>query len=91
MNPELQRERSKATFRVSALTHLLDGSPEKTQRRRYLEGVIAKDPVFSNADNIYLSRQDRHVRAIAKAVKLVEVCRKLGIAANTKEQGLVCQ
>jgi len=89
MNPELQRERSKATFCVAALTNLLDGSPQQTQRRRYLEGVIAQDPVFSNADNIYLSRQDRHVRAVAKAVRLVEACRKLGIAANSTEEGLL--
>lgn len=36
MNPDLARERSKASFNVEELTNLLDGGKDKTERRRYL-------------------------------------------------------
>ncbi|CAB9522489.1 Peroxisomal acyl-coenzyme A oxidase 1 [Seminavis robusta] len=82
MNEDLARERSKATFSVERITNLLDGCPHRRQRRRQLEAIIERDPVFSNDDNIYLSRKERHVRAIAKGVRLVEVCGKLGIGTQ---------
>lgn len=34
MNPDIQKERQNATFNVEKLTNILDGSPEKTKRRR---------------------------------------------------------
>lgn len=34
MNPDITRERQNATFDVEKLTHILDGGPEKTKRRR---------------------------------------------------------
>ena len=81
MNPDLQRERSNATFDVEKITHVLDGGRHKTERRRHLEKVIATDPtgIFSNEDNNYLHRTDRHKRGMAKGVRLIEICRKLGI------------
>jgi acyl-CoA oxidase len=81
MNSDLKQERDKATFNVERLTHLIDGGKDNTERRRYLEQVIERDPsgVFSNEDNHYLHRTDRHIRAIAKHVRLIELCRKLGI------------
>lgn len=36
MNPDIARERSKASFKVEELTNILDGGKEKTHRRRYL-------------------------------------------------------
>jgi len=81
MNEDLKRERARATFQVERLTNLLDGGADKTQRRRQLEAVISRDPtgIFSNQDNSYMHRTDRHVRALAKHVRLIELCRKLGI------------
>ena len=81
MNPDLKRERDRATFSVARVTNMLDGGKERTERRRYLEAVIERDPtgIFSNEENNYLHRTERHVRAIAKHVRLVEICRKLGI------------
>jgi len=81
MNPDLKRERSNATFDVEKITHVLDGGRLKTERRRYLEAVIERDPtgIFSNEDNNYLHRTDRHKRGMAKGVRLIEICRKLGI------------
>jgi len=81
INADLQRERGKATFSGERLTNLLDGGAARTERRRQLQAVIARDPtgIFSNDDNPYLHRTERHVRALAKHVRLVEICRKLGI------------
>lgn len=90
MNTDLQRERAQASFTPEKLTNLLDGSTAKTARRRFLEDVIAKDPtgVFSNDDNYYLHRTDRHVRSLAKSVRLIEICRKLGIG-NEKDGHMI--
>ena len=81
VNTDLQRERDRATFDPVKLTHLLDGGPKRTARRRFIEEVFARDPtgVFDNSDNNYLHRTDRHVRATAKHLRMVEICRKLGI------------
>eukprot|EP00529_Nitzschia_sp_RCC80_P015506 CAMPEP_0113468024 /NCGR_PEP_ID=MMETSP0014_2-20120614/15126_1 /TAXON_ID=2857 /ORGANISM="Nitzschia sp." /LENGTH=711 /DNA_ID=CAMNT_0000360369 /DNA_START=18 /DNA_END=2153 /DNA_ORIENTATION=+ /assembly_acc=CAM_ASM_000159 len=81
MNPDLQRERSNATFDVEKVTNMLDGGKERTERRRHLEAVIERDPttVFENENNHYMHRTERHVRAVAKGVRLIELCRKLGI------------
>jgi acyl-CoA oxidase len=81
MNPDLKREREGATFNVEKFTNMIDGGKAATDRRRYLSEVIARDPtgIFSNDDNHYLHRTERHIRATAKHVRLVEICRKLGI------------
>jgi acyl-CoA oxidase len=90
MNADLERERAQASFSAEKMTNLLDGSSDKTARRRHLEAIIEKDPtgVFSNDDNYYLHRTDRHVRALAKAVRLIEICRKLGIG-NEKDGQMI--
>ena len=91
MNPDLQRERQRANFNVEAITHMLDGGPERTARRRQLEAVIVNDPtgVFRNDDNAYMHRTERHVRGLAKHVRLMELCRKLGIGNDEKCRGEV--
>ena len=81
MNVDLKRERANAAFNVERITHVLDGGKEKTERRRFLEQVIERDPtgLFANDENNYLHRTDRHRNGIAKGVRLIEICRKLGI------------
>jgi acyl-CoA oxidase len=93
MNPDLKRERSRATFDVEKITHMLDGGKARTDRRRYLEAVIERDPtgIFSNEDNHYLHRTERHVRATAKHVRMVEICRKLGIGDECDGQMVVSE
>lgn len=88
VNPDLKRERSNATFDVERITNLLDGGRDRTERRRFLEQVIERDPtgIFSNDDNIYLHRTDRHKRGMAKGVRLIEICRKLGIGDGCNGQ-----
>jgi acyl-CoA oxidase len=81
IHPDLSSERLATPFSPLSITHFLDGSPEITSRRRLLESWIIHDPtgVFSNEDNNYLHRTERHTRALAKFVRLVELCRASGI------------
>ena len=84
MNKDLRKERATATFDVERVTNMLDGGKDRTERRRHLEAVIARDPtgIFENENNAYLHRTDRHVRCLAKHVRLIELCRKLGIGSE---------
>jgi acyl-CoA oxidase len=88
MNPDLQRERANSTFDVEKITHMLDGGKSRTERRRHLEAIIERDPtgVFSNESNHYLHRTERHVRGIAKGVRMIELCRRLGIGDECNGQ-----
>jgi acyl-CoA oxidase len=84
INAGLDKERKGATFAPIRLTHLLDGGKDRTDRRRYVESVVERDPtsVFDNTRNIYLHRTDRHVRALAKHVRLVEIARALHVGKH---------
>ncbi len=87
INPILTKERLKANFDPTKITHLLDNaSPAQTARRRQLEKLIEEDPsgVFNNDQNHYLHRTDRHVNALAKLVRLVEICRSIGMGNDTQ-------
>jgi len=85
INADLLNERSRSTIQPITITQVLDGSPKKTQRRRYLEQLIARDPtgIFSNDNNLFLDRKTRHVRALAKHVRLIELCRSIGVGNDT--------
>mmetsp|Transcript_19109 Transcript_19109/g.29012 ORF Transcript_19109/g.29012 Transcript_19109/m.29012 type:complete len:778 (-) Transcript_19109:392-2725(-) len=90
VNPDLIQERAKATFDPSAITAFFDGDASrqrtKTARRRQLESLIANDPsgVFDNDTNNYMHRTERHVRSLAKHVRLIELCRSLGFGDPAK-------
>lgn len=45
MNPDILKERQQATFNVEKLTNILDGSPEKTRRRREI-GEFVRAPRY---------------------------------------------
>ena len=83
MNQDLKKERDKATFSVEKVTNFLDGGSHRTDRRRQLEAIIENDPAFSNSENNHIARKDRHVQALAKGLRLVELCRKLDIGSET--------
>ena len=70
MNVDLQKERSKSSFKPEVLTHLIDGGTDKTTRRRWLRSLIEADPTFSNEDSIFLPHAERYKRALAKCSKL---------------------
>lgn len=89
MSLDLERERAKATFSVDRITHLLDGGAQRTARRRQIQAIIERDPtgIFQNANNAYLHRTERHTRALAKHVRMVEICRQLGIGNEPEANG----
>ncbi|GFR89175.1 acyl-coenzyme A oxidase, partial [Elysia marginata] len=71
MNPDLQKERASASFNVKELTHILDGGPEITKRRKELEQLILSDPAFSSRDLLYLDKSGQYDNAVHRSVKLV--------------------
>uniref|UniRef100_A0A8C8YI17 Acyl-CoA oxidase 1 n=1 Tax=Prolemur simus TaxID=1328070 RepID=A0A8C8YI17_PROSS len=80
MNPDLRRERDSASFNPELLTHILDGSPENTRRRREIENLILNDPDFQHEDLNFLSRSQRYEVAVRKSANMVKKMREFGIA-----------
>jgi len=76
---DLVNERKKATFNTRLLTYLLDDGKDRTERRHYLQNIIESDAVFDNSQNAYMHRRERHVRSLAKHVRMIELCRENNI------------
>jgi len=87
VNADLVTERSRASFRPEKITNLIDGSSDLTATRRKIEDIIRLDPtgVFDNSSNAYLHRSERHVRALAKHVRILEL---LPSMVNTERKSL---
>ncbi|XP_077019999.1 peroxisomal acyl-coenzyme A oxidase 1 isoform X2 [Tamandua tetradactyla] len=80
MNPDLRKERAAASFNPELLTHVLDGSREKTRRRREIENLIMNDPDFQHEDLNFLARSERYEVAVRKSANMVKKLREYGIA-----------
>ncbi|XP_044151949.1 peroxisomal acyl-coenzyme A oxidase 1 isoform X2 [Bufo gargarizans] len=80
MNPDLSKERATATFNPEIVTHILDGSPEKTRRRREIESLVLNDPAFQHEDPNFLSRSERYELALKKSALMVQRIREYGIS-----------
>ncbi|KAM4842878.1 peroxisomal acyl-coenzyme A oxidase 1 isoform 2-T2 [Thomomys bottae] len=80
MNPDLSRERASATFNPEFITHILDGNPENTRRRREIEDLIVNDPDFQHEDYNFLTRSQRYEAAVKKSAIMVKKMREFGIA-----------
>uniref|UniRef100_A0A452QHJ6 Acyl-coenzyme A oxidase n=1 Tax=Ursus americanus TaxID=9643 RepID=A0A452QHJ6_URSAM len=76
MNQDLRREREAASFNPELLTHVLDGSPENTRRRREIENLILKDPDFQHEDLNFLTRSQRYEVAVRKSANMVKKMRE---------------
>ncbi|KAG0050660.1 Peroxisomal acyl-coenzyme A oxidase 1 [Linnemannia elongata] len=74
--PALTSERALVSFPVESLTQFLHGSTLEPQRR--IRALLESDPVFSNADKPFLSREKMYVRSLEKAAKLVEMRKRNG-------------
>jgi len=59
------------SFPIEPLTQFLHGANLAPQRK--IRNLLEQDPVFSNADKPFLSREKMYVRALEKAAKLVEM------------------
>ncbi|XP_048869576.1 peroxisomal acyl-coenzyme A oxidase 1 isoform X1 [Brienomyrus brachyistius] len=80
MNPDIRKERENATFNTDALTHMLDGSPEKTKRRREIETLVINDPDFQHEDLNFMSRSERYDAAVKKSAQMILKMREYGIS-----------
>ncbi|XP_077379444.1 peroxisomal acyl-coenzyme A oxidase 1 isoform X2 [Festucalex cinctus] len=80
MNPDILNERRKTTFDVEKLTNILNGGPEKTNRRREIESMVLNDPDFKNEDPNFLSRSERYDQAVKKSAQMILKLREYGIA-----------
>ncbi|XP_075701750.1 peroxisomal acyl-coenzyme A oxidase 1 isoform X4 [Rhinoderma darwinii] len=80
MNPDLSRERATASFNPVTITHILDGTPERTRRRREIESLVISDPAFQHEDPNFLSRSERYEVAIKKSAQMVQKMRQHGIS-----------
>ncbi|KAF4797346.1 peroxisomal acyl-coenzyme A oxidase 1 isoform X1 [Turdus rufiventris] len=80
VNADLRKERAAATFQPELLTHILDGGPERTRRRKEIEALVLNDPDFQHEDLNFLSRSQRYEQAIRKSSLMVMKLREYGIA-----------
>ncbi|KAM9856642.1 peroxisomal acyl-coenzyme A oxidase 1 [Aulostomus maculatus] len=80
MNPDILKERQNATFDAEKLTHILEGGPEKTKRRREIESMVLSDPDFLEEDPNFLSRSERYDQAVKKSAQMILKLREYGIA-----------
>ncbi|ESO91273.1 hypothetical protein LOTGIDRAFT_105863 [Lottia gigantea] len=76
INPELQKERNKASFNVQELISILDGGPKRTKRRKELEQLLFTDPVFTNPDRHFMSKSELYEHGVEKSVRLFQLKRK---------------
>jgi acyl-CoA oxidase len=74
VNPSLSSERALVSFNVETLTKFLHGT--NLEKQRYIRSQLEQDPVFSNADKPFLSRERQYVRSLEKAAKLVNMRKK---------------
>lgn len=70
----LTSERALVSFSIEPLTQFLHGANLDIQRR--IRAQLEQDPVFSNADKPFQSREGMYVRSLEKASKLVELRKK---------------
>ncbi|KDR23594.1 probable peroxisomal acyl-coenzyme A oxidase 1 isoform X1 [Zootermopsis nevadensis] len=67
-NEDIERERKKCSFDPLELTHLLDGSPEKTRERKEREHYFLSDPELRDTiPQDYLSHKEKYEEAVRKA------------------------
>ncbi|XP_058950187.2 peroxisomal acyl-coenzyme A oxidase 1-like [Pocillopora verrucosa] len=88
INPDLARERGKASFDTRELTYLLYGGRERTERKKFLESLVEKDPVFSKEDDYILDRRRAYERGLQKGLRIVELVKEHQIT-DPNEQSIL--
>ncbi|XP_068940340.1 peroxisomal acyl-coenzyme A oxidase 2 [Petaurus breviceps papuanus] len=78
VNPDLDTERQNKSFNVERLTNILDGGAEFTQKRKQIEGIIYRDPVFNIKNNYFMSHNQRYEAAIQKTIHSKKLMKQRG-------------
>ncbi|OWF50076.1 peroxisomal acyl-coenzyme A oxidase 1-like [Mizuhopecten yessoensis] len=67
VNPDLERERKRATFDRETLTNFLYGGAQKKQRRRYLKNAVFSDPEYqAMKSRVFCSREELYALHLQK-------------------------
>lgn len=71
INPDLTKERGRATFKTTELTNFLDGTKEKTNRRKELENLFYSDPeICDRIPTDYLTHSEIYDDSLRKSLHI---------------------
>ncbi|KAG0364330.1 hypothetical protein BGZ54_007619, partial [Gamsiella multidivaricata] len=70
---DLAHARTKTSFDVNDMTDYLYGGRANVEHRRYIVGLLAKEPVFNKDDWGWLNHTDAVKRGIAMSARLAEI------------------
>ncbi|XP_060068142.1 peroxisomal acyl-coenzyme A oxidase 1-like [Ylistrum balloti] len=83
VNPDLAKERSKATFDVEELTYALYLGKEMTERKRYLEDLAINDPFIKGCKPwAFCSREEQYEMALKKHIYIAKRIKELGLTTD---------
>ncbi|XP_033727732.1 peroxisomal acyl-coenzyme A oxidase 1-like [Pecten maximus] len=90
VNADLKKERENATFDVEKMTYFIDGSPENTKRRRYIQRLAVKDhDAMKFKPWAFRTREEHYETVVRKQVQVARLSQQLGLTAqeiNTYEE-----
>ena len=69
----LSHERKMSKLNSNSLAVILYGGEKNLKRKRELEKLIFKDPIFSKRENYFLSRTEYYERGLQKANHLANI------------------
>ena len=79
---DLDRERSRASFPVREMTHVLNGGKQVTDKLERFWNILVSDPLFSNRSktDIFLSRADLHELALRRSIRVLQLAKEHGLS-----------
>lgn len=81
----LKRERAAASFDVSLMTTVLDGSETLTQLKSLVAATLENDEILNDKNRYDLSRPEARIRTMAKIKQIMELKRS-GAGASAKAE-----
>jgi len=82
INPDLIKERKKASFDVDKLTYILDGGENFTKRRQEIESLILKESFIRNQEDYhFMTREERYSNVVKKVEFYVKKRQELKLDA----------
>lgn len=90
MNPELEVERSKASFDVRSLSAYLYGGPDKVARREFLADRVEEVPELKDPRPVeFMGRAERYTNATRKILAAASVITEHSDVSNLEEVAYV--
>ncbi|XP_064597795.1 peroxisomal acyl-coenzyme A oxidase 1-like [Liolophura sinensis] len=78
-NPDLQKERDRASFDSLQMTYFLYDGPEKVRRRRFIQNLALSDHKIRQKKFTYLTRDEAYSESMRKAVYLQNRIKELNL------------